>query len=314
MPHDLMMSVDFYRRPMVVRLTEIFGNPVKPKTVVQEQFDGAQLDLESTAAKAWHEIDQSDYWHYLLDLCYVDLQPDLFDYLFPAFLIRWWEGQLTRMGGPESECDFYRAIDRGNVLAKMMDEVRREKVLAWMVDAYMEGVAAWGGHLSVVYDSHGPDNLHGPLWSFHALGQSVPISASILDRLSDIRNEGIAQWWLVLAMGLAWKDNECPPVPPWTPAEGGGGIYVVGSAASIYDHGYLEENLRAVRAQLTVETLVERLNESIELFGPSSPHGNWARETLRVIQGDQNRVAERLNRFHHLLSLPDLGGILDDPL
>lgn len=293
---------------MVVRLKRIFGDPVPPSRVTQEQFDGAQVDLERTAGKPWHEIDQSDYWHYLNDLCYVDLQQDLFDYLFPAFLIRWWEGQLSRQGGPESESDFYRAVDRGELLTKMMSETRRELVLDWITDAYIEGVDAWSNHLSVGYVPEGPDDLHGPLSSFNALGQSIPVIKEILSRLEDVSTIGRAQWWLVFAAGLVWNENECPAIPKWAPGRGGGGVYITMSQASIYDHGFLPENLQAFRSRVSCAK-VTRLLEQCTALMPSVPHGAWAQATLEELLSRPQRIEARLAKLIQYYELPDLGGI-----
>jgi hypothetical protein len=306
---------DFYDRPMVKRLNEMFGYPKPQKWITQESFDdysGSALD--KTARKQWHEIGQEDYWHYLLDMCYVDLQQSLFDHLFPAFLIRWWEGLLDRAGGPESECDFYRAMDAGQVFMKMIDETRREKTYAWMVDAYMEGVVAWSGKLSTRRVPNGPDDLHGPLWSFHALGQSVPITGMILEGLAEVGTQGHAQWWLVLASGIVWDQNKCPFVPPWTPKEGGGGIYITQSATSIYEHGYLDENLEALRSRLTYDHLLEMMRRSVGLL-EGGPLGEWARMAVARLAADPEGIKKRIERLVELLELPDLGGVLvDSPL
>lgn len=307
------MSAEFYERPMVARIKSIFGDPLPPRHVSQKQFDGAQDDLIRTAAKRWHEIDQSDYWHYLLDLCYGDLQQDLFDHLFPAFLIRWWEGQLNRLGGPESECDFYRAIDHGQVLAKMMSESRRQQVLAWITEAYIEGVDAWSNKLSMAYNSQGPNDLHGPLWSFNALGQSVPVTQAILQRLGDVSTIGRAQWWLVFATGVIWNENECPAVPEWTPDRGGGGVYITESAASIFDHGFLRENLEAFESFLSYRKVTNMLERSADLM-PSFPHSDWARATWEECLSRPQRVEARLSNLIHLFGLLDLGGVRSNPL
>jgi hypothetical protein len=300
----------FYERPMVRRLVEIFGDPKPPAKVTEDQFDGFQKELEALARKAWHEISREDYWYYLMDLAYVPLQQDLFDYLFPALLIRWWEGQLDRTGGPQGETDFYRALYKGEVIYRMMDEDRRRAVLTWIVDAYEEGVDEWSGKLSTVYNPNGPDNLHGPLWSFHALGQSLPVIPQIFPRLASIKTEGRAQWWLVLLTGLAYRTNTCPYIPPWTPVGGGGGVYVLESATAAYDNGYLPQNLELIRSALTVPLLLSMLSTAKErLSGPIKR--DWAEAIESRIHENRQQFARRLTLFLEYLGEHDLGGRQD---
>lgn len=308
-----LVNGDFYQRPMVSRLLQIFDNPKPPVRVTEQQFDMAQDDLVASSKKPWHEIDRDDYWAYLMDLCYVELQQELFDYLFPALLIHWWEGQLSRFGGPEAEADIYRAIDQGQVFMKMMAPERREAVLQWMNDGYIEGVDAWGGKLSVHHDQTGPNDLHGPLWSFNAIGQSIPITGDILARLTDVCSVGRAQWWLVLSSGLVWNDNEVPFIPAWTPDGGGGGVYVQESEASIYDHGYLPDNLESLRRILSYDQVLGSMSESANLLRDTG-HGVWADNVVEELRRDQKTIETRIDRLMRLFSLPDLGGVLFDPL
>jgi hypothetical protein len=296
---------------MAGRLREIFGDPNPPATVTQVQFDGAQKYLHALATKPWSEIGPEEYWAYLLDLCYQPLQQDLFDYAFPAFLLRWWEGQLNRFGGPESECDFYQAVDHGDIFRTMMSDDRRAASFAWMVDAYMEGVDAWSGRLSVEYDPNGPNDLHGPLWSFHALGQSVPILEQIWPALSDVTTAGRAQWWLVLATGLAYKANTCPAIPARTPQKGGGGVYVQESAASIFAHGYLPANLDVVRTHLTPTTVTDQLARSASMLEHERER-EWCSLVVTRIEEDPDAFAWRLELFLDYLGRPDLGGVTSD--
>lgn len=303
-----MINTDFYDRPLVVRIREIFGNPTPPAKVTEAQFDDFQDYLEKTASKPWHEIDQEDYWHYLLDLKYQPLQQDLFDYLFPAFLIKWWEGMQNRTGGPEAETDFYAAIDGGNVINQMMNNERQKQVLHWMVDAYMDSVDSWSGHLSVSYSALGPDDLHGPLRAFNALGQSVPITRAILEGLSDLSSVGRAQWWLVFCSGIIWEHNKCPAVQPWTMQGGGGGIYATFSDSSIYTHGYLPENLSAFCELVSYDLLVSMLEQTAQIL-PTFPHGEWAMAAWEKALYEQQLVSNRLDLLKSYLSLPELGGL-----
>lgn len=288
-------SPEFYDRPMVRRLQEIFGFPEAPSKVTEQQFDYLQDELDALARLQWHQIGASELSIYLMDLCYATLQQELFDYLFPTALIRWWEGLLSRTGGPEGACDFYRAVDHGAALYKMMNVERQQQVCHWMVDAYMDGVDAWGGLLSTAYRGPGgPNDLHGPLWSFNSLGKSVPILEAILERLMDVSTLGRAQWWLVFASGLIWRENECPAVPPWTSDGGGGGIYLLEEDSAIYDHGYLSENHRAFRDQITYANVLAMLRYTNEMLSETE-YAQWAAMAFDKFENDADSIKSRID-------------------
>lgn len=304
---------DFYDQPMVGRIKRIFNDPAPPSKVTQAQFLDVDWHLHLIAAREWRHIRSFDLWTYLHDLCNVPLQQDLFDYLFPVVLIRWWEGQLDQSVGLERE-DFYRALDGGQVLYKMMNESRRGQVLDWMTDAFIQGVDAWSHHLNFDRNVPGPDNLHDHLSSFNALGQSVPIIGRILTSLSEVSTIGRAQWWLVFASGVIWNANECPGVPPWNEQTGGGGIYITASDAGIYAHGFLAENLDALKKFLTLDRLVEVTRQSARLLS-SSQHMEWSSLALSECLSDPQRIERRLNRLLLILGQDDFamedGKVLD---
>ncbi len=300
-----MATHPYYDRPMVQRMQRIFDWPKPPGPLVQRQVDGAEEHLRKLAKSQWHEMD--DWWAFLMDLTYLEsivFQRDLFDYVFPTVLIRWWEGQLDRTGGPHHESDIYNAIDRGGCLYSMMDDARREDVLDWIVDAYLQGVDSWSGELSANYNAKGPDNLHGPLWSFNALGQSVPVIEPILAGLEQLTTPGRAQWWLVFITGLAIPEN----LGPATPDGGGGGVYVTETATEIYDHGYLDENLKTMREFLEPTRLKRLLEHSREVL-TRDWEMEWATDVIARIEADPKSFATRVERFSSILSEPDLGGV-----
>lgn len=292
---------------MVTRLIEIFDNPTPPKIVSEEQFDNAQEELIKTAGKAWHEIDQDDYWHYLMDLKYVDLQQDLFDHLFPAFLIRWWEGLMSGQGGPDSETDFYAAIDGGNIFNQMMSESRRQKVFEWMTDAYLESIDSYSDEAAVEQKAVGSNTIEWSLGAFNAIGQSVPITKSILSKLSNVSNVGRAQWWLAIASGIIWENGLCPHMPGCNPSDNFSGISINYTLASIYDHGYLEENLRAITDFVTSELLLAMLQESAQLLA-NSPFDEWSMRVMEKASAEPELTASRIDHVFSFYALPELGG------
>lgn len=298
----------YYDRPMVQRLLEIFEYPRPPRVVVERQFDGEQEYLEALAAKAWHEVNDGDYWCYVLDLAYVELQQDLFDYLFPPFLVLWWEWQLTAIE-PDTGYDFQYSIDRGNVFEKMMSPGRREAVFRWMVDAYLDGIDRWGGHL---LDESRPFSVDGPLASFNAIGQSVPITSALLDELEDVNTLGKAQWWLVLATGLLW-DPAGPPMPGWYANGMEGRVFVNSSTTSIFDHGYLPQNLLAMEQRFSVNYVHRNLTRSFELLKPTI-WSEAAQTALSLLEWSPVEMEQRIERYLGVLGYPNLYGGCDSPL
>lgn len=289
----------FYSRPMVGRIERIFNHPLPPARVTEEQFDNAQHLIERSAGKKWHEISQEDYWAYLLDLCYVELQPDLFNYLFPSFLVRWWEGLLSAEGGPESECCFYRAIDYGRPIENMLKPPQVTQVYEWMVDAYLEGLEAWAGRLEE--DSAAAENHIFYFSVFNSLARSVPITELLVTKLKRADSKGKALWWLFYASGLAWDEWKCPFFE-----EKYGGVLLRGDVSSIWDHGWHNVNLMWFREAFDPTmpaTIIE--NGAVHLDSPH--HKAWSDAVVRILRDDSELVGMRLEILFEDLKKSDLG-------
>lgn len=298
----------YYDRPMVQRIGDIFGWPDPPTRLPTYQFDGAVEDLHNLARSEWHEM--KDWWAFLMDLTYLEgmiIQRDFFDYCFPALLIRWWEGQVSREGGPHHESDLYRALDRGQCLWVMMDEMRRQAVLEWMTDAYIQGVDAWSGHLSVAPSSYGPDNFRGPLRGFNALGQSIPILGTIWGQLKEVSTAGRAQWWLVYLTELTLDENQCLALPGATFYAGGIQIFCTDCESGITEHGFLEANLAALRADLSpgfMEAMIPEVRSNLS----TAFEVDWINFVARTIAEGRDRFAARVSKYVRRLGMPDFGG------
>ena len=297
---------------MMHRLLEIFNHPSPPVVVTQEKFDHFDDELSGTSKKRWHEITMDSDGDYIHDLLYVELQQDLFDYLFPAFLVRWWEAQQTHDDPDRYTWDIYGAFSQRHVLTTMMSPERRSALMAWMVDAYIDGVDLWSGRLTVDPYGDKSDRLQGPLEAFHALGYSVPITRPILERLCDVTTEGRAQWWLVISSGIAWNENECPFITPWDPDRGGGGIYVLESAAS-FSKGYLEENLVAMTEVFNVQSIQNILGLSELMFQKDFEY-NWIRAVQTRLAQDPRLHQRRIERFLKCLTEDGRLGRYERPL
>ena len=74
-------------RVTVERIRSLFGNvgPIRHK-IWEAQFDGADDELRQLARTPWKDLFDKSFWVYFHDLRYVELQPEVFAYLFPACL------------------------------------------------------------------------------------------------------------------------------------------------------------------------------------------------------------------------------------
>ena len=92
------------------RASGIFGNPGPPRQIWERQFDGFGDKLEKLARTPYDEIDFSDLWYYHHDLTYVELQPDLFTYLFPVCLMDWHHSLMQNEPCSHACSDFHRGM------------------------------------------------------------------------------------------------------------------------------------------------------------------------------------------------------------
>jgi hypothetical protein len=126
------------------RVRNLLSNPSPPPRVWEQQFDGDQAELETLVSRDWKEIKLKDLYIYFLGLHYVELQPDLFRYLFPICLYRWYESlmqneqdtleEFRREGWIEQ---FHFAMGNGYLLQSMTSPDEREAIYAFFHDALL---------------------------------------------------------------------------------------------------------------------------------------------------------------------------------
>lgn len=302
-------AIGFLDNEMVRRIQKIFGNPKSPAIISQSQFDGAQEELEMLARMPWAEVSMACSQAYLDDLAYMPLQQDLFDYLFPALLIDWWQGLVRhpssiealyvngRLVGQEvGRHDIYWAIDSGELLDRMMDAKRRAELLSWMVDAYVQGVNAWTEDL--------PEDLtrrssHARMLfeTFHGLGQSVPIVEAILEELQKVDTEGKVKWWLVILIQLCFSCWSRPL------SEDTGGRRIPSEAHIA--HGYLSSNLAAAEVCVTLDqfkSLLSRVDDGVFCHGTN----RWLASARNELVSRPQQVQTQMTEFLACLSNPYL--------
>lgn len=109
------------------RLKAIFDNPKPVEHVWQHQFDYDDGKLKELALTKHEEIDFGDMWYYHHDLAYMELQPELFKYLFPVCLMDWHQSLSANESCSHGDSEFHHGIIHGNVLDKMLTPTRRRQ-------------------------------------------------------------------------------------------------------------------------------------------------------------------------------------------
>jgi hypothetical protein len=124
------------------RARAIFGNADPPQEIWERQFDYNDDDLKRIAATPYREIDRNDLWYYFHDLSYVDLQPDLFDYLFPVCLIDWHDTLMCNQSCSKGDSEFHYGIRQGKIFEKMLTAHQREAVFEFFRDSFLQRIDA----------------------------------------------------------------------------------------------------------------------------------------------------------------------------
>lgn len=242
---------NYYRRPFVAKIRKVFDFPRPPTFLTEQPFDHRIEDLEAIAFKEWHEIRREHWIVYLENLAHQPNQQDLFDHLFPYFLILWREGLMIRESMPSlNEYDLYRGLARGKVLDNLMTPKRKQQVLDWMAEGFLQGVDSLTAE----------DTLTGvPIfyhYTLNALGQTVPIMNQLLDGLLDGITPAQARYWITFSAGLCWPKYDVP----WA-----GHLSLLESHGYLDHEAFLSENLQAYRERVSVEIIRSKLFTAREI-------------------------------------------------
>jgi hypothetical protein len=119
------------------RLRRIFGNPTPPRLVTESQFDYMNNKLNKLAATPYEEMDFRQLIYYYEDLAFVELQPEVFQYLFPACLMHWHQSLQDNQACTAIGMDFHLCIRLGNVFDKMLSKKQLDDVNSFFADSFL---------------------------------------------------------------------------------------------------------------------------------------------------------------------------------
>ena len=128
------------------------------------------------AAMEWDRIPDEYMYYFLLDLAYVDLQPDLFRYLFPACLKFWYDTLMRNHSAELGDSELHYALIRGGVAEKMLSPDEQRALNEFFCDGFLDRAEQERWFL---YDKPKGDAANSWIFRHNSLGILAPVIPSI---------------------------------------------------------------------------------------------------------------------------------------
>ncbi len=225
------------------RVRAIFDNPEPPERVWQRQFDYCDEKLEQLARTPYYEIDFSDLWYYHHDLAYMELQPDLFAYLFPVCLMDWHESLMQNMPCSHGDSEFHFGVRHGNVFEKMLTPEQRTAVAEFFRDSFL---ARLDVETHIFPQNVDEKSAFTWLWRFNSLAFILPTIDVVWNAWWSLETTGRAIAAIQYLSGLMYHR-------PWLREHDG----------HHFSYGWLEENVTFLERTLTVEFVHQQFAQAV---------------------------------------------------
>jgi hypothetical protein len=277
----------------IVRALSVGGRPRPPRVITQHQFDGNDEALRRLADPRIEPSD-ADLVEYALDLSYVELQPDLFAWVFPRMMERWRRCVLSDTMHHWIE-QFYGAIAIRPAVLGFGGKKRRHVVHHYMADVVIERIDRTDRLLH--------DGSSDPYDLFHhlsVLGIVNPEYPRLWEAWWDLSTIGRCRVAMQWASSLMFFEEDNPVFPPRSSYGGGGAPIPWDHCGSIYDRGWSDANASFVERRLTVEYLRDRLQQAADRLR-SEHDGALAGAVWAALDECEPLLASRIGELPALL-------------
>jgi len=281
------------------RARQIFGNPQPPKTVWEKQFDYNDDDLWRLANTPYEKIDFSDLWYYHHDLAYVELQPDLFSYLFPVCLMDWHHSLMQNEPCSHGDSDFHYGVLHGNVFEKMITPKQLASIYEFFRDSFLERLDAERGFIA----DGSKTPAYGWIGRFNSVGLVMPRIDMLWDGWWSLDTPGRAVAALEYCSALMYFNGENPLFPPWTPDRGGGGPPIWCNDTLFDIQGWLPQNIEFIRKTLTAQFVADRVVNAVARL-KHEPECEKARQLENDLAKCRELIEFRVEELPTLLATP----------
>ena len=273
----------------------LFGNAPPPKRVIERQFDGFDSELFALSQTPQDRVTPVELWYYLHDLAYVDLQPELFDYLFPVCLSFWYSSLMSNHDCAQGDAEFHYALAHGGILEKMVTPAQRERILVFFHDGFLDRLDIERGFATTSVQPP----AYSWMWRFNSLGIVAPIIERVWTSWWSLESPGQAVSALMYASGLMYRRGENPifPASPY------GYPPLWENDSYIFDSGWLPENLEFLWGVLSTDYLRQKVAEASRRL-TTEPESAMASRLEQDFERCAETVEKRIEMLLQLLVAP----------
>lgn len=253
------------------QVIQVLGQPSPPKQITQQSFDYdsghyKHLCRVNGAMPALNALS-----HYIDDMRYMPLQPDLLRYLLPQCL-KMWQEDLFSHGGTASVGTveaFWAALslhppETTFLLEEELTAEEHKSVMHFMRDTLLT-------RMSQETQLHFAGSNASPYQWFYALGSF----SSVFPALDSLWNE----WWQLTTLGhavcvlqyfscLMYPNDTNPIFSPWTPDTGGGPPDLSENSTLVSEAGWRHENIAFLAETLTLDAVYIKLQAAAAICAP----------------------------------------------
>jgi hypothetical protein len=278
------------------RAAAIFGNPRPPQHVWERQFDHCDDELKRLAKTPYAQIDFSDLWYYYLDLAYVELEQDLFNYLFPVCLMDWHFTLLQNRSCWHGDSEFHYGVLRGNVLEKMMNQERRQEVHKFLRDSFLERLDAERG----LDWSDSGFSVYGWMNRFNCISMVAPVTELIWETWWSLETPGRAVAALEYCLELMYSANQHPGFSNNAENCDERDRWIFSNDSMIHDGSWKEENIQFLSQTLAADYVMGKIAECVNRL-KGEPEYEEARRIEADLPAAEALLAVRIDQLPHLL-------------
>ncbi len=301
-----MFSMVFGPTLDVLKLRRAFASS-PPTQITQEPFDSSPKHLKTLVRlHPGDRAEPGDLWDYTQDLLYSSaIQGPLLTYLLP-FCLEAWRDDLrgTHSGYGGFVEYFYPVLANKHVFDEYLTPTQTMAVSEFMRESILEEINAQRG-----LTFKGTDAPYRWITALATYGVLLPDVDQLWTGWWSIETVGRAVATVQYVSCLMYPEDENPVFAPWTPDRGGGPPCLWEFGGHLYEHRWLDPNIRFLQQVLNPKEIDVALSGAIErLVG--LPEQQVAAEVQSDIPLCAETLAARCTQLPRLLETKQSPGKL----